>query len=336
MKLLYYFRNRLLSQKSKFWQFFLLLFFIFYFYLFVGKINVKCEEGYIMITTQGYTVNSMFSTVEKSSIVGFGEDSEEKPYSLAGKLLDIISMDSKRQNPAFKRVNTEYIEKLAREIETKPKQNRILLITGKSGSGKTTITDLIKNLTGSNTSVLSMDNYYKHTADKGTVEELLHHGYSFDVPESVNLEQANADLKKLLSGQEVRIPGYSFCTGASTPNAIPVESKKLIIMDGIFAHNPLLVDGIDAIKIFVDTPNKIIEDRWFPRAIKRGKTKDEAKTLYVDVTDKAREHIEPYMDKSSIVINGNAEYKDIESIIKELFDAISKHVHTEFLENLFL
>ena len=106
----------------------------------------------------------------------------------------------------------------------------IVGITGGSGSGKTLFMKrLMEQL--NDASLLSMDNYYvelsKQKKDEQGIED-------FDRLESIDHSKYVADLKKLINGETISFKEYTFNKNASEAKTITVESKPVILVEGIF------------------------------------------------------------------------------------------------------
>ncbi len=232
-----------------------------------------------------------------------------KEIILARKFDAIFAKYSKENNPLILKVKDGFSRQIAQRILTYPEKPIIIGIAGQSGSGKTTFLRQMKEIIPENhCRIILGDNYYKDTAQKRITEggllNMFKKGFSFDVPEAVELDLLSSDLEKLSKGESIPKLQYDFETGGRMLLPEKINPAKLIVVDSIFGLNEKLKDRLD-IGVFVESKPETIEKRFFLRATtERGKTLDEAKVQYVDVTQKAQEHIIPTAQNANIIING--------------------------------
>jgi uridine kinase len=126
----------------------------------------------------------------------------------------------------------------------------IIGIAGGSGSGKTTVVKkIIKSLPPNSVSIISQDAYYRDNGKLSAEERLK---INFDHPSSIEFSLLVGHLDQLLEGKTIGMPIYSYVTCARSQETIPVEPKKVIIIEGILIlTNPRLRKRLD-IKVYVD------------------------------------------------------------------------------------
>ena len=138
----------------------------------------------------------------------------------------------------------------------------VIGVSGGSGSGKTTIMNIIKESFGDDICIISHDSYYK-AHDDMTYEQRTQLNY--DHPDSLESERMAEDVRQLIKGYEVDIPVYDFCVhnrAKTTEHKVP---KSVILMEGILIlENKELRDLMD-VKVFVDAD----ADERLMRRIKR-------------------------------------------------------------------
>ncbi|MCH2188764.1 hypothetical protein MK079_02975, partial [Candidatus Gracilibacteria bacterium] len=121
------------------------------------------------------------------------------------------------------------------QLETS-QDNYILLVAGGSASGKTSlIAKRIQEKYPDDSILLSMDNYYRGW------DYYKKYNLNFDQPEALNLDLFFEHLSALKSGKTVRIPEYDFKNGCPIMEAIEIQPKKLIIVEGLFALHEKIV-----------------------------------------------------------------------------------------------
>jgi len=139
----------------------------------------------------------------------------------------------------------------------------IIGIAGGSGSGKTTVVNKIMNgLPKNSVSVISQDSYYK---DNGHLTDEEKKRINFDHPASIEFELLNKHMDKLIKGESIERPIYSYVTCARSKETITVEPKKVIIVEGILILTNARLRDRFSIKVFVDAD---ADDRLI-RIIKR-------------------------------------------------------------------
>jgi uridine kinase len=126
----------------------------------------------------------------------------------------------------------------------------IIGIAGGSGSGKTTVVNkIIKSLPKKSVSVISQDAYYK---DNGHLSEEEKKRINFDHPASIEFELLNRHIDKLILGESVERPVYNYVTCARARETVPVEPKKVIIVEGILILTNARLRNKFNIKVYVD------------------------------------------------------------------------------------
>lgn len=167
----------------------------------------------------------------------------------------------------------------------------VLGVAGGSASGKTTIIRKVQEYFGEDIAVISHDNYYKAHDDMPFEQRCR---LNYDHPDSFESERMAQDVQKLILGQAIDMPTYDYRNHNRAKEAIRIEPKTVIIMEGILIlENRRLRDLMD-IKIYVDTD----ADERLIRRIKR------------DMRERAR---------------------SIESIITQ-YSSTVKPMHEEFVE----
>jgi len=139
----------------------------------------------------------------------------------------------------------------------------IIGIAGGSGSGKTTVVNkIINGLPKNAVSVISQDSYYK---DNGHLSDDEKKRINFDHPASIEFELLNRHIEKLISGETINRPIYSYVTCARAAETIPVKPTKVIIIEGILIFTNAKLRDKCNIKVFVDADT---DDRLM-RIVKR-------------------------------------------------------------------
>ena len=119
----------------------------------------------------------------------------------------------------------------------------VIGIAGGTGSGKTTITNKIKQAFGSDVTVIYHDNYYKAHHDLSLEERSK---LNYDHPDAYDTDLLIRDLSGLKAGKTVNSPVYDFTIHDRTPNILVIKPARVIIVEGILIFvNPALRSLMD-------------------------------------------------------------------------------------------
>ena len=242
-------------------------------------------------------------------------------------LKEIIKEDKKEKQPLFLKVSDNFILNIARKVVQEKKRTFLIGITGESASGKTVFVDntieaCIRDKKEGIYTVIRCDDYYKDTSkelqEAGSYEELFKTGFSFDTPDVIDLVLMKQHLAQLKEGNNVVSPRYDFKTCVSSPDGEVKKPAKIILTEGLYVLNEEVRDILD-IKVYVFTPIEVIKERWYKRAVTRGKTGAAADLQFADVNRTAQQYIRPTYQIADCVINGMVDKEYIKVITDKIF-----------------
>ncbi len=255
---------------------------------------------------------------------------------ILNNIREVIAQDRLQKQPLILRINEAFIFNIARKALTDKGSTFLMSIAGESASGKTTLVKntakaCLKSDTNDVYTVVCCDDYYKDASKElsqaGSYEELFKSGFSFDTPDAIDLALMKEHLIALKEGKEIRSPLYNFVTCESKKDMVLKKPAKLILNEGLYVLNQCMRDIVD-VKIYVYTPFEIIKERWYARAVSRGKIGKAADMQFHDVNQTAFRYIRPTMDIADIVVNGLTTQEYIEDMthrfIQAITDVISK------------
>lgn len=185
----------------------------------------------------------------------------------------------------------------------------IIGICGGTGSGKTTIARRIVETVGArNVVLLEQDSYYRNLSDMPLDKRAK---ANFDHPDSIDSEMLMNHLKRLKSNLAVEMPVYDFRTHTRSSKTERIESKPVVLVEGILIFaEPRIVELLD-VKVFVDTPDDIRFIRRLQRDIReRGRTVESVIEQYlVTVRPMHYEFVEASKRSADLIIpeGGNSE-----------------------------
>lgn len=149
----------------------------------------------------------------------------------------------------------------------------IIGICGGTGSGKTTIARRIVEAVGREKVILiEQDSYYRNLGDMPLDARRQ---TNFDHPDSIDSDMLVNHIKRLKSDLPIEMPIYDFRTHTRSRETEHIETKPVVIVEGILIFSePRILDLLD-VRVFVDTPDDIRFIRRLQRDItERGRTVD--------------------------------------------------------------
>ena len=252
--------------------------------------------------------------------------------NIVDTLKEILEEDKKQEQPLFLKVADDFILNIARKVVQEKKKTFLIGITGESASGKTVFVDntieaVVRDKKEGIYTVIRQDDYYKDTSkeliEAGSYDALFKTGFSFDTPEVINLELMRQHLLGLKSGEEVVSPRYDFVTCVSSPDGDAKKPAKVILTEGLYVLNKELRDIMD-VKVYVFTPIDVIKERWYKRAVSRGKTGEAADLQFKNVNETAQQYIRPTYQIADCIINGMVDKNYIKVITERIMARLAE------------
>lgn len=164
----------------------------------------------------------------------------------AGRAADLIN--------AAEAMHEKYIGRIAADIARRNSEGgaRVVLIAGPSSSGKTTTCKrlaihLMTNL--KTPKMISLDDYFVNRDDSPLDEN---GEYDFESLYALDLNRLNDDLRRLLAGEEINLPTYSFELGRriDRPRPLRLDDDDVLLIEGIHGLNPELTRELDPDRVF--------------------------------------------------------------------------------------
>jgi uridine kinase len=178
----------------------------------------------------------------------------------------------------------------------------IIGIAGGTGSGKTTVARRIyESLKGVNVVVIQQDAYYIDLSHLPLEERKK---INFDHPSAFDSELMIKHLNKLIKGQEIEKPIYSFTNYTRKKETEKVISRDIIILEGILVLEEEKIRNLLDIKIYVDADE---DERFIRRLVRdtkeRGRSMESVIEQYLNVVKPMfLQFVEPSKRYADIVI----------------------------------
>ncbi len=178
----------------------------------------------------------------------------------------------------------------------------VIGVAGGSGSGKTTVANVILQRVGSHRiAYLPHDAYYR---DLSSLPPNQRAQVNFDHPDSLETELLVEHVRALKAWQAVELPVYDFTRHARTEQTVRVEPQRVILVEGILIFAEPMLRQLFDVKIFVDTDADIRFIRRLQRDIaERGRTAETVVRQYLTtVRPMHLEFVEPSKRYADVII----------------------------------
>jgi uridine kinase len=182
------------------------------------------------------------------------------------------------------------------------KEPLVIGIAGGTGSGKTTISNLIIDRVGrENIASLSHDAYYRDMVNLPLKKRAK---VNYDHPDSLESELLVEQIKQLKRGNTIYMPVYDFTTHSRKQETITINPQPVILVDGILIFVEKDLRKLFDVKIFVDTDADLRFIRRLERDIsERGRTQESVIKQYLKtVRPMHLEFVEPSKRYADVII----------------------------------
>ena len=178
----------------------------------------------------------------------------------------------------------------------------IIGICGGTGSGKTTVANrILESVSADEVVFIQQDSYYRNINDLPLDYRNI---ANFDHPDALDNDLLVNHVRRLKAGEGVELPLYDFKTSTRMNDTRRVESKPIVIVEGILIFSdPRLLEQMD-IKVFVDTPDDVRFIRRLRRDLaERGRTVESVIEQYIGtVRPMHQQFVEPSKRHADVII----------------------------------
>lgn len=178
----------------------------------------------------------------------------------------------------------------------------IIGVAGGTGSGKTTVCNKIyEYFNEGSITMIEHDSYYRDQSHL-SFEERLETNY--DHPLAFDTDLLVEHLKKLQIHEKIDVPVYDYAKHTRSEQTIPVESRDVIIVEGIMILEDQRLRDLMDIKIYVDTAADLRIIRRIQRDMKeRERSLDSVIDQYLSVVREMHEQfVAPSKKFADIII----------------------------------
>lgn len=177
-----------------------------------------------------------------NSIIGVSYVGELNNAIANRRAADLINVAEALHNKQLGRISDQIMEQGA----------SLIFIAGPSSSGKTTTAKRLAIQLMTNLMVpklISLDDYFVNRKNTPLDEN---GDYDYESIYALDLDLFHSDMQKLLRGEEINLPTYSFELGERVEKERPLRLNKndVLIIEGIHGLNPILSEGLPADRIF--------------------------------------------------------------------------------------
>ena len=190
---------------------------------------------------KAFTDYLKFNRIIRVSSVG-----ELNKVVLSHKTADLINV--------AEAMHDKYLGRISDEIAERNRQGgaRVVLLAGPSSSGKTTTNKRLAIQLMTNLLVprlISIDDYF---IDREHTPRDENGDYDFEHLHALDLERFNSDLRRLLAGETINLPTYSFELGRRVERQRPLTlgPNDVLLIEGIHGLNPELTHAVNQDHVF--------------------------------------------------------------------------------------
>ena len=197
----------------------------------------------------------------------------------------------------------------------------VIGVAGGTGSGKSTVTNRIKEAFGDDIAVVYQDNYYRRRDDIPLEEKKA---INYDHPDALETDLLVEHVRALKAGKAVACPVYDFTQHNRSHKFVTIEPRRVILIEGILVLQDKVLRDLLDIKVFVEAD---ADERIMRRAIRdmreRGRDLEGIFEQYVNTVKPMHYlYVEPTKAMAHIVINSGMNDLAFDTFKKKIHDPL--------------
>lgn len=294
---------------------------------------IPYKDGMLIVLPDRIQPDRLLPVVPQDKL--FQVFSENKRW---GKILEVTdighlnkTIEKNYSGPVIKiseALHEKKISQIADKIKARHHKVKVILIAGPSSSGKTTFSKRLAvqlMVNGIKPVNLSLDNYFVNRENTPLDEK---GEYDYESIDALDIDTFSDNVQRLLNGEEVEIPKFSFDTGTRFYDGekLKIAKNNVIIVEGIHGLNPQLTRLLpqeSLFKIFVSALTSIsiddhnlinpTDNRLVRRMVRDYKYRNysalETLKRWESVLKGEQKHIVPYQEEADAIFNSALIYE---------------------------
>jgi uridine kinase len=188
-------------------------------------------------------------------------------------------------------------------------------ITGGSASGKTRfILELIRAFSDRDICLVSQDHYYRDREKQPKDDKGIE---NFDLPESIDHEAFQRDIRHLIDGKEVQRMEYTYNNAEKQPAILTFRPAPIIVAEGLFAFYKKENLNLYDLKLFIEASEPIKMVRRIVRdKEERGYDLDDVLYRYEKhVYPTYEKYIKPFQSEADLIIPNHSSFEKALNVV---------------------
>ena len=221
----------------------------------------------------------------------------------------------------------ERIGNIAAQIAADPNK-KFVMIAGPSSSGKTSFSNRLSiqlSAKGLRPHPIALDDYY---LDRDKTPRDENGNYDFECLESIDIEQFNKDMTRLLNGETVEMPTFNFKTGLREyrGNTLQLKDNDILVIEGIHGLNDKLsyslpseskfriyISALAPLSIDEHNPLPTTDGRLLRRMVRDARTRNtpaqQTLKMWYSVRRGEEKYIFPFQESADVMFNSALVYE---------------------------